>query len=371
MTEKSLVELKRGPLYDAQIRNGAKFGEMAGCRTPLSFAGPLLEHKAVRESAGLFDRTYHGAIRISGTESAQFLNGLVSNDVKTLQPGRWLHAAFLTAHGKVKALCSIHNLGDALLLLNDPQTHDKVYSFVFPFSYAGDFKVEEASVQYRTISVEGPRSEAVIKEICFEPASDLGDDEWRNATIAGAPCLLRRYSRTGERGFLIMAAEAGVTDVWEFILMKGAFHGIAPIGLAAAEILRIEAGIPMYGSDIDETNMLLECGLPDYASFTKGCYVGQEAVAMATYRGHISKKLCGIIVESDSVPPNSAKLFAESKEVGRVTSSLASPSLGRTICLGYVKYGFFDVGKRLDVEMDHTTVQGQIVALPFCGSERP
>src|SRR4029077_5430818 len=109
-----------------------------------------------------------------------------------------------------------------------------------------------------------------------------------------------------------------VGDVWDFILMKGAFHSIVPFGLEALDSLRLEAGIPEYGKDIDETNMMLELGLEDAVSFTKGCYTGQEAVAMATYRGHVSKKLSGLVVFGDLAPGQGNVVIKEDKEIGTV-----------------------------------------------------
>ena len=130
-----------------------------------------------------------------------------------------------------------------------------------------------------------------MKEVCFEPVPQLNEYEWIETILAGQRVLVVRHSRTGEQGYDILVPAIGVKDVWDFLLLKGQFHSLAPFGLSALEVLRVEAGIPEYGTDIDENNMMLESGFEDAVSFTKGCYTGQEAVAMATYRGHISKKL--------------------------------------------------------------------------------
>ena len=133
-------------------------GQIFGWRMAEYFSSPVAEHFSVRSSVGLLDLSYCGAIRIGGKEGAQFLNGLVTNDVKTLRQGQGMRAAFLTGHGKVKAFCRIYGLGEEYLIINDPQTHEKIYKYVLPFSYAGDFKVEDVSDSYRAISVQGPSS---------------------------------------------------------------------------------------------------------------------------------------------------------------------------------------------------------------------
>jgi folate-binding protein YgfZ len=183
--------------------------------------------------------------------------------------------------------------------------------------------------------------------------------------IAGHRALVVQASHTGELGFDILVPESALTDVWDFVLLKGQFHALMPVGLRALDSLRIEAAVPVYGVDVDETNMLLEVGLDDAVSFTKGCYTGQEAVAMATYRGHVSKKLSGIALSDNTVPERGDIVRKEGKEVGFVTSALQSETLGSVIALAYVKYGFFEAGNTLDVQGASGTTPAIVVELPF------
>jgi glycine cleavage system T protein len=357
----------RTSLYESQKPLGAHFGGSFGWEMAASYGAPVDEHRHVRESAGLIDLSSHGAILVSGKESVQFLNGLVTNDVKTLGAGHGLQAAFLTGHGKVKALCRILGLGDRYLIINDPHTHRKIFDYIFPFSYAGDFKAEDASTRYRIISVQGPGSLSVMKEVCFEPIPDLAEHDWIQTIIAGQQVLVVRATHTGEPGYDIVAPEEGLRDVWDFLLMKGAFHSIRPFGFVALNTLRIEAGIPVYGVDIDESNMMLETGLADAVSYHKGCYTGQEAVAMATYRGHVSKQLSGLIVSGDLVPARGDKIAwpETGKEIGYVTSALASPSLDKIIAMGYVKYGFFEPGTTVEIRLAGSVMPAITTELPF------
>ena len=356
---------KRTPLYEQQLNLGASFElfrdwEMAG-----HYTDPVAEHTRVRTTVGLIDQSYLGVIKIGGKEGAQFLHGLVTNDIKGLEKGKGVRAAFLTGKGKVMALCRILGLGDEYLIINDPQTHDKVFKYVFPFSYAGDFKADDLSESYRTLSIQGPASLLVMKEICFEPVPALEENAWIETIIAGHHVLVVRANHTGEQGFDILVPQAGLQDVWDFALLKGAFHSISPVGLRALESLRIEAGIPVYGLDADDTNMMLELSLSDAVSFTKGCYTGQEAVAMATYRGHVSKKLSGLILADDTLPDLGDKIFKDGKEVGHTTSALKSPSLGSAIAMGYIKFGFFDAGTNLEVQHKESSLRATVVELPF------
>jgi folate-binding protein YgfZ len=290
----------------------------------------------------------------------------VTNDVKNLGKGRGMRAAFLTGHGKVRALCRILGLGDSYLIVNDRQTHDKVFKYVFPFSYAGDFSVEDVTAQYGIVSVQGPKSLLVMKEVCFEPVSTMDEHQWSDAVIAGHNVMVVKSSRTGsDAGYDILASAEAVVDVWDFTALKGAFHGIQPFGIETLDLLSLEAGDPIYGVDVDETNMMLETGLSDAVSFTKGCYTGQEAVAMATYRGHVSKKLSGLMIEGDKIPARGDKLFSQGREVGTVTRAMQLPTFERVIAMAYVKYGFFDPGSSVEVQTEQGPLEAVIVDMPF------
>lgn len=357
--------VKRSPLFDAQKEMGAQFVNLPGWEMAQAYTEPSKETRQVREAVGLIDLSYHGAIKVGGKEAVQFLQGLITNDMKTLEKGKGMRAAFLTVHGKVEALCRIFNLGDEYLIITDPQTHEKIFKTLFMFSYAGDFKVEDVSDQYRLLSVQGPKSLLVMKETCFEPVPSLAEYDWLETIIGGQHVLVTRSSHTGETGFDILAPASGLKDVWDFILLKGIFHSIVPFGIAAFDALRIEAGIPLYGVDVDDTNMILETGISDAVSFTKGCYKGQEAVVMATHRGHISKKLSGLIMLNGELPTPGSKITKEGKEIGRITSPLKSDTLGQVIALAYLKYGYFEPENIVEVVGEQASSSAKVVELPF------
>ena len=255
---------KATPLSGIQREMGARVAPFFGWEMAESFGDSAEEHRKVRDSVGLLDLSYCGAIRIGGKEGAQFLQGLVTNDVKALSKGKGMRAAFLTGKGKVIALCRVFGLdGGEFLIITDPQTHDKVYKYIFPMSYAGDFKVNDVTDLNRVLSVQGPKSLLVMKEICFDPVPQLAEHEWIDTIIAGHHVIVARASHTGEPGYDILAPTTALQDIWDFALLKGEFHSIAPVGQTALDALRIEAGIPVYGQDIDDGNMMLETGLSE------------------------------------------------------------------------------------------------------------
>jgi folate-binding protein YgfZ len=361
MSESKEAIMKQSQLWQSQKDDGATFASYSGWEMAEEFEGGQKEVHNVRTNVGLIDLSFAGAIKASGKEAVQFLQGLVSNDVKSLERGKGMRAAFLTGHGKIRAFSIILGMGEEFLLINEPQTHAKLYKYIFPFSYAGDFPIDDVSQQFRVLSLQGQNSLLVLKEVCFEPVPQLSEYEWIETLIAGHKVLVVRHSRTGEMGYDVLVPETGLKDVWDFLLLKGQFHGLKPFGLRALEVLRIEAGVPVYGVDIDENNMMLEAAMEDAVSFTKGCYTGQEAVAMATYRGHVSKKLSLIAFPEDSTIAVGNKLFAKDKEIGSVSSIALSETLNKTLVLACVKYGFFEPGTEVQIETEQGKVSGEII----------
>lgn len=361
MREKIEMALKRSELWQAQKELGASFGEHTGWEMAEAFGDVQSEVRNVRANVGMIDLSFAGAVKASGSEAVKFLQGLVTNDVNLLERGKGMRAAFLTGHGKIRALSIILGLGEEFLILSDPETHEKIFKYIFPFSYAGDFPIDDVSEQFRVLSIQGPNSSLVLKEVSFEPIPQLNHYEWIETLIAGHRVLVVNHSRTGEKGYDILVPTDGLKDVWDFLLLKGQFHRLQPFGLKALEVMRIEARIPRYGNDVNETNMMLEAGLEDAVSFTKGCYTGQEAVAMATYRGHVSKRLSLIAFPKTTTVSVGNRLFSKGKEIGLVSSTTLSETFNKILAMACVKYGYFEQGTEIELETESGNVTGEII----------
>src|ERR1044072_1463403 len=368
MSELNISNARKSSIIQTHLDLGASLKIYFGWQMPSSYFEVGKEVWSVRNHLGLIDLSFLGVIKIGGKEGAQFLQGLVSNDVKILKNGQGHRAAFLTGHGKIKAFCVILSLGDEYLIINDPQTHDKIYNYIFPFSYAGDFQVEDVSQNYQALSLQGPDALMLLKECCFEPIPELPEYNWITTMIAGQEVIVMSKTHTGEIGFDLLIPEKSLKDVWDFLLLKGEFYSAIPVGLEALEVLRVEAGIPLYGVDVDESNMMLEAGLDDAVSYYKGGYTGQEAIAMGTYRGHVSKKLSGLIFDSDAEISQGDKIVKDGKNLGVISSTIKSETLKRKIALACIKYGFFTPGEKVEIITAIKLVKGEVVQLPFTGS---
>lgn len=357
------------PLHKAHEQAGASFVEREGWLLPASYADLLVEYNAVREGhgAGIIDLSSRGRVRVSGTEAMQFLNGLVTNDVKTLQPNTWMTAAFPNAQGRLVAPARILRIEDSFLIDTDTATSERVRKTLERFTLAGDFRVADITKETVLLSLQGERASEIIANLFDQSTSHIApwhalQTSWREHQI-----IIMRATHTNENGFDLFVPTEAAQALWT------AFQGAAgarPIGYDVYEMLRIEAGIPRYGVDMDETNVVTESLAEDDAvSYQKGCYIGQEIIARIHWRGHVAKKLTGLIFDEGAQylsPMIGAKLkSADGKEIGRVTSRTFSPRLDKAIALAYVKYDYLAPDTCVYVITDSTEHAARVAALPL------
>jgi aminomethyltransferase len=270
--------------------------------------------------AGLYQQD-RGLISVHGGEAVQFLDGLISNDVKTLEDGARMTAAFPNAQGRLLALVRVVRQGDRFLFETEAATRQKIFDNLFRFTMAGDFFVEDLSEMYQFVSVFD-RSFIPITP----PFTEFD-------TGYGADYFVHR------------------DDAADF-LGELKYFGAAEISDELFETLRIEHGIPRYGVDMDENTIVPELGIDEMISYTKGCYIGQEIIARIHFRGHVAKKLTGVKslktpAGDDILKPGQELQSVEGKSAGRITSVTISPKLHRAIGLAYVRYEHLSEGTEL------------------------
>src|SRR6266850_499369 len=353
-------------------RLGASFRDEQGRRVPALYGDVNAEYAAVRDGgAGLIDLSSRGRIRVSGSEAIMFLNGLITNDMKTLAENRWMAAAFPNVQGRLIAAVRVTRLADepankkaspTFLLETEPVSHESVLKTIARFTMAGDFHVTDIRGETSLLSVQGKGATEITRKVLGEAAAQIPPDgaleiDWRQSTVT-----VIRATHTGEDGFDLIVKSTQAYAMWESLTAAGA----QPVGHDALEILRIEAGIARYGRDMDETNVVTETNLDDAVSFTKGCYIGQEIIARIKYRGHVAKKLSGLMFEQDEPIEVGATIkSAEGKDIGRVTSVARSQRLKRTIALGYVRYEYLAAGTSVKVVSGDLEVAATVGVLPF------
>lgn len=291
----------------------------------------LDEYEAVRKRAGLIDASFLGVVRVSGADRVAFLHNLLTQDIKGLAEGSAAQAALVTPVGKLVSDMVVWAEANVHWLIVPRSRVEAVITGLAHYLITEDVTLEDQTATQPLVALQGPASQGIMK---------------------GVAARALAHSITGSPGLLIMAPDA----------MPDATR----VGPATLNVLRIEAGIPWYGIDMDESNLLPETGLQARAvSETKGCYVGQEVIARMTTYGSASRKLMGLVCEGPRMPEPGDAIMREAAEVGAVTSACFSPALKQPIALGYVKRPHYEADTPVTVQRGADSLPATLVTLPF------
>src|ERR1044071_4624265 len=352
------------PLADFHRANGAVFADSNPL--PVHFGDPAREYAEARDGAGLIDRADRGLLQFTGPDRVPFLQGMLSNDLRALKPFDGQNAAILTQQGKVIADVRVLCAMNSFYLDFWASLKEKILAHLNRYLVADEVEIADRSNEYVFISVCGPRAEALVRAVASD--ADLPSRTKQHAMITldgAAVCIVREDP--GAPVYDLILPRASAIAIARRLTAAGTPLPVAWIGTEAQEVLRVEAGIPLYGVDFGEENLLLEVGLADAVSFTKGCYLGQEIVERIRSRGHVNKKLCGLVLDGAVAAQPGDPLQSGGKEAGAVTSSVLSPRLGCPIALGYVAKEFWEPGTVLTIERG-AGIRAQVTELPFAAS---
>jgi glycine cleavage system T protein len=359
------------PLFESHRRNGAEPVEQDGWILPAHFGAPLAEYEAVRTAVGLLDMCDYAVLDLTGPDRVSYLQGMVSNDVKKLTPGSGMYAAVLDVNGKILADLRVLATEESFILLVREFLKQKVIAQLNRYLVADDVEIGDESARHGMISIQGPHALLLLRAIASHQDPPVHMHSHRMLRIAERKIRAIRATHTGEEGFDLLMEVEDLAPIVSEIERAGAALGVRWIGLQAQEILRVEAGLPRYGIDMDEDNLLLETGLDQAVSFQKGCYLGQEVIERVRSRGHVNKKLVGILLAGDTAANRGDKISCEGKEVGRVTSSVFSPKVKHAIALGYVQRDYLQPATSVSVESNSEQIAGAVATLPFVYETSP
>jgi folate-binding protein YgfZ len=340
--------------------HGAAMEEVSGWLAPAHYGQPAVEYRAVREAVGVMDRSMLGKVTVTGRDRQAFLQGMLSNDVNGLEAGQGTAAAFLDAHGKVRALLCVYALADRLLLELPPGLTEKTLQALDRYLISEKAVFEASDEAYAILAVQGPDAPDLVSALAGRRLA-LDPYQHAEAAIAGVPVRVIHRREAGVPGFHCWTMAFQGAALWQALVDAGA----RPVGWQTLDVLRVEAGVAWYGHDVDEAVILPETRLEHLVSYKKGCYIGQEVVARVRYRGHVNRALSGLVLEGDRVPASGAEVVADGKEVGRITSAVRSVALGRPIALGYVRREHFEPGTPVGVRDGDVLIPARVAALPF------
>ena len=324
-------------------------------------------YRALRDGAAVAERADRGLIAVRGDDRAGFLQGLLTNDVEALADGDGCYAAWLTPQGRMLADLDVLHAGDALLLDVDAAAAEALLARLDALVFTEDVRLADLSRTWGSHGVHGPGAPRLLAEVTGAALEALPPNRGRAVTVDGAAVRVARTDALGIPGFHLFAERAASEALRAALGAAGA----TAVGDEATEAVRIEAGRPRFGVDMDAQTIPLEAGIEDRAiSMDKGCYVGQEVIVRILHRGQgrVARRLVGLTLGAEPgrpVPRPGTALRHEDTEVGRVTSAVRSPALDRVIGLGYVPRALAEPGVEVVVDAGAGGGVARVTRLPF------
>jgi aminomethyltransferase len=357
--------IKQTPFYTIHTKLGAKMVEFAGFAMPVQYSGIMEEHLAVRKSVGAFDVSHMGEFTIHGKDALAFLQKLTVNDVSKLRKGKVQYSALCYEDGGIIDDLLVYRMPDHYTVVVNAANTSKDFEWL-QSNLFGDVKLVDVSDATALIAVQGPKAFATLQKLTKENLSTIEYYSFIQGTLADVPMTISRTGYTGEPGCELYfdANREKAEKVWTAIFEAGKEFDIKPVGLGARDTLRLEMGYCLYGSDIDRTTNPLEAGLGWITKFNKGDFNGRSAMLKMKEQG-LKRSLVGFAIPDRIIARHGNEIRYDGKAVGTVTSGTFSPSLQKSIGLGYVPYDLKDPGTTVTVAIREKEVPATVTSVPF------
>jgi aminomethyltransferase len=362
-------QLKQTPLNRVHRELGGKMVDFGGWDMPVQYpAGTIEEHLRTRNHSGLFDVSHMGEIDVKGSDAIAFVNRITSNDVTKLIDGQAQYSALTTPDGTVIDDLLVYRFAaDHLFLVVNAGTTEKDWEWIRSHHAGEAVELKNVSTEYCQIALQGPDALSILQQLTDVPLNDIKYYHFTTGTVDGVESIISRTGYTGEDGFEVYAAAEKGEQLWNKMLEVGKVGtetGVLPCGLAARNTLRLEAGMSLYGHEIDETTTLLEANLGWICKLDKGEFIGREKLAQQKEAG-LKRRLVGFEITERGIARDDQEVVIGDQRVGKVTSGSPAPYLKKNIGFAYVPAEFAAVGGEIKIDVRGRLVGAQIVKTPF------
>ncbi len=365
MTQVESSALRRTALHAQHVALGARMVPFGGWDMPVEYSGIIDEHLAVRTRAGLFDVSHMGEIEVAGRDALAGLQRITSNDAAKLQVGQAHYSALTTEHGAfVDDLLVYRFAPDHFLLVVNASNVEKDFEWISAgVSAAGDAVAVNTSARYALIAVQGPAALEIVQGLTAIELAAMKYYWFAHGEVAGVRATVSRTGYTGEDGFEIFVAPQYAPRVWDAVLQAGTPMDIRPAGLGARDTLRLEAAMRLYGNDIDHTTTVLEADLEWIVSWTKGDFIGRDALAAQKAAG-VSRRLVGFEMLERAIARHGHPVYVDGGQAGVVTSGTHTPFLKKAIGMAYVPAAL-GTDAEFEIDIRNRRARARVVPLPF------
>ncbi len=356
------MELKT-PLYDCHVALGGKIVPFAGYLLPVQYSGVIEEHMAVRKQAGLFDVSHMGEVVISGPDALANINHLFTNDFTNMQNGRVRYSPMCNEEGGVVDDLIVYRMAaDKYFVVVNASNRHKDVAWM-KAHLMGDAVLEDLSDSYAQLAVQGPGSREILTKVMREEQIPEKYYTFQDGVnVAGAECLISQTGYTGEHGYEIYCRPEDAPHIWNKLLEAGKISGLIPCGLGARDTLRLEAAMPLYGHEMDDTITPLETGLDFGVKMQKEEFIGKNAIAA---KGEPKIKRVGLKVTGRGIIREHCAIYAGDQKIGESTSGTHCPYLGSAYAMALIDKIYAETGAQVEADVRGRRVAAEIVSLPF------
>jgi len=354
---------KKTPLYDFHVELGAKMVPFAGYSMPVQYTDIIEEHLAVRQKAGLFDVSHMGEIMVSGQDALKNINYLFTNDFTSMTDGRVRYSPMCNEKGGVVDDLLIYRMAqDKYLVVVNASNREKDFEFMKSHAF-GEVILEDISDSLAQIALQGPKSKEILSKLTDEENIPQKYYTFKEGVeVAGINCLVSQTGYTGEHGYELYCASKDAPSLWNALLTAGKDEGLIPCGLGARDTLRLEAAMPLYGHEMDDTITPLETGLDFGVKLDKNDFMGKSALVA---KGEPQITRVGLKVIGRGIIREHSSVFIGDDIIGETTSGTFLPYLNGAYAMALIDKVFCTVGTHVSVDVRGRRVDAEVTALPF------
>jgi tRNA-modifying protein YgfZ len=339
------------PLLAEHTAHEAQMEEFGGCLLPKTFSTFAEEYRAARDHVAIFDTNWHAIVTLAGRDRVKYLHAITSNNIKALAEGSGMLALLLTPQGRILAELEVYALPEKLLVLSHASVRERTITTLRKYILGSQVQLEDLTEQMGSIAIEGPQATSIVAQAAGITLAEIPELSIVQVTLDGIPCYLLKRSHLGGGGFEIIAPREPLGSLWNSLSASVRASGGLPIGMQTLNALRLEAGVPWFPADFNDSVIPHEAVLENsHISFSKGCYTGQEIVERVRSRGHVNRNRVRLQFSTSEPPAPETKLRAAGAEVGYVTSSVFSPKAGKAIGMGYLRREHNSVGSVVEFD---------------------
>jgi aminomethyltransferase len=351
-------------LHEWHSQAGGRMVDFAGWEMPIQYTSISQEHHAVRKEAGMFDIAHMGRIWFRGPDAVRLLDRLLTNHVEKMAPGQVRYSLVCNEDGGILDDVLVYRFEDSCLLVVNGANREKIVDWIGRHREGFDASVEDETLSTFMLALQGPRAETILQPQAECDLSAIRYYRTVRTRVFGIDAVVSRTGYTGEDGFEVIVENASAREVWERLLSAGEAHGLVPCGLGCRDTLRLEAAMPLYGHEMDESTDPLTAGLSFAVKLGKPDFIGKPALESFAAREDLPRRV-GLKLEGKRIAREGAAILKGGETIGTVTSGTFSPTLETPIAMGYVSPEQAEAGTPVEIDIRGRTVPAAIVKLPF------